>query len=321
MGCGPGRYTGATLSEELAVALYEQMVLARTLATAIETTRADRSVGMRSSSFGEEATVIGAMAALNDDDWVFPGSRELLALSWRGVSLAAQACRAFGTMYQPPKGEGVRTTHLSAGVRVVAASPLCGAQIPHAVGLAWAARLRGADVAALVVFGEDAANRGDFHTGLNFAGVACAPVIAVRCVRETAAGGPPRGDVGFASLAYGIFGITVDGGDAVAVLQSVREARRRAASGLGGTLVEAVLPRPGAADASDPSGDPLVRMRQWLESRSIWSQEREDALRRDVDTDVTRAVAEAATGAPAPPSFFDHVYAELPWHLQEQRRS
>jgi pyruvate dehydrogenase E1 component alpha subunit len=120
---------------------------------------------------------------------------------------------------------------------------------------------------------------------------------------------------GFAikSVAYGLHGVQVDGADVMAVLLAVRAARERAAAGLGGTLVEAVT----SADR-----DPVLFMRQSLEASGLWSAERERLLGADVRADVDRAIAEA-TASPQPPmeTLFDGVYAALPWHLQEQRRT
>jgi pyruvate dehydrogenase E1 component alpha subunit/2-oxoisovalerate dehydrogenase E1 component alpha subunit len=96
----------------------------------------------------------------------------------------------------------------------------------------------------------------------------------------------------------------------------VRDARARAAAGLGGTLVEAVIPPVDRADRADP----LARMRRHLETRASWDAEREKRLHAEVAADVERALAEASAAAPpARETIFDDVYAELPWHLREQR--
>ena len=95
------------------------------------------------------------------------------------MPLAACAHHLFGTVRSAGKGRNVHAPPFWKPTRVASVSPLSGTQIPHAVGVAWAARMRKEDVAALVFFGEGATSSGDFHTGLNFAGVTRAPVIAV----------------------------------------------------------------------------------------------------------------------------------------------
>jgi 2-oxoisovalerate dehydrogenase E1 component alpha subunit len=220
-------------------------------------------------------------------------------------------------------------------------SPLSGTHIPHAVGVAWAARVRREDVAALVFFGEGATSSGDFHTGLNFAGVTKAPVLAV-CRNNGWATSTPASrqtaSEGFAikALAYGMRGVKVDGGDVTAVLGVVREARARASNGEGGTLIEAVTtPRSAvhaegtpvvdgsvanAADATWTRIDPIARMRRHLEGRGLASVESDERLAAEVRADVERALVEASNGAPPTSgAWFDDVYASPPWHLREQR--
>jgi TPP-dependent pyruvate/acetoin dehydrogenase alpha subunit len=101
----------------------------------------------------------------------------------------------------------------------------------------------------------------------------------------------------------------------VAVLSVVRQARALAAAGQGATLVEAVLP-------GTDGPDPLARMRRLVESRGLWSEDRDRRLREEVAGDVSRAIDEArATPPPARSTLFDDVYAEKAWHLREEESS
>jgi 2-oxoisovalerate dehydrogenase E1 component alpha subunit len=167
------------LSDELAVALYEHMVLARALDERMVALQRDGVVASHASAVGEEAAVVGAVAAMHDDDWVFPSSRELAAALWRGMPLAAYAHHAYGTSRDPAHGRNAPDPPFWKAARVASVSPLVGTHIGHAVGAAWAARIRKADVASLVYFGDGATSSGDFHTSLNFAGVTKAPIVAV----------------------------------------------------------------------------------------------------------------------------------------------
>ncbi|HEX3770319.1 MAG TPA: thiamine pyrophosphate-dependent enzyme, partial [Polyangiaceae bacterium] len=213
----------ASVSDELAVALYEQMVLARELDDRLVTLQREGRIVSHASAAGEEAAIVGAAAALRDEDWVFLASREMAAALWRGMPLAACAHHAFGTARGPGKGRNLHGAPFWKPTRVASTSPLAGTQIPHAVGVAWAARVRREDVAALVFFGEGATSSADFHTGLNFAGVTRAPVLAV-CRNNGWATSTPAArqtaSEGFAikALAYGLRGVRVDGGDVTAVL-------------------------------------------------------------------------------------------------------
>jgi 2-oxoisovalerate dehydrogenase E1 component alpha subunit len=308
----------AALSDELAVALYEHMVLARALDERLVALQREGAIASHASAMGEEAAIVGATAAMHDDDWIFPSSREFAAALWRGMPLAAYAHHVFGTARDAGRGRNAPDPPFWRSARVASGSPLVGTQIAHGVGVAWAARMKKADVASLVFFGEGATSSGDFHTGLNFAGVTRAPVVAL-CRNNGWATSLPASkqtaSSGFAvkAVAYGLRGVRVDGSDVVAVLSVVRDARARAAAGLGGTLVEAVI-------AGQDRVDPVARIRRHLEARGLWGAEAEQRLSSEVRADIERAVGEAAAAEkPARESLFDDVYAELPWHLQEER--
>jgi pyruvate dehydrogenase E1 component alpha subunit len=317
------------VADELAVALYEQMVLARELDDRLVALQREGRIASHSSAMGEEAAIVGAAAALRDEDWVFLASREIAAALWRGMPLAACAHHLFGTARSAGKGRNVHAPPFWKPTRVASVSSLSGTQIPHAVGVAWAARVRKEDVAALVFFGDGATSSADFHTGLNFAGVTRAPVLAL-CRNNGWATSTPASaqtaSAGFAvkAVAYGLRGVRVDGGDVIAVLSVVREARVRASAGEGGTLIEAVTEprRDGDTDETWSRRDPIARMRRYLEARGLASREREELLTTEVRADVERALAEAATGVtPGKETLFDDVYAAPPWHLREQREA
>lgn len=310
----------AALSDELAVALYEHMVLARTLDERLVALQREGAVAYHASALGEEAAVVGAVAAMHDDDWVFPSSREFAAALWRGMPLGAYAHHAFGTARDVAHGRNTPDPPFWKAARVASVSPLVGTHIPHAVGVAWAARTRKTDVASLVFFGDGATSSGDFHNGLNFAGVTRAPVVAVCRNNGWATTTPASRQTashGFAvkGVAYGLAGVRVDGADVVAVLTAVREARARAAAGQGGTLVEATIP---GLDQADP----VARMRAHLEARGLWAADREQLLLTEVRADVDGALGEArAAEPPSPDSLFDDVYAQPSWNLREQRET
>jgi 2-oxoisovalerate dehydrogenase E1 component alpha subunit len=239
------------------------------------------------------------------------------------MPLSAYANHAFGTGRDAGKGRVAPDPPFWKEARVASVSQLVGTQITHAVGVAWAARMRAEDVAALVYFGEGATSSGDFHAGLNFAGVTRAPVVCV-CRNNGWATSLPAArqtaSAGFAvkAVAYGLRGVTVDGSDVVAVLAAVGDARRRASAGEGGTLVEAVVGD--AAGRGSEAADPIARMRRHLEARGLWSADRERDLTADVVADVGAAIAEAeAAGPPPRATMFEDVYAAMTRHLAEQR--
>jgi TPP-dependent pyruvate/acetoin dehydrogenase alpha subunit len=114
------------------------------------------------------------------------------------------------------------------------------------------------------------------------------------------------------------------------------EAAARARKGEGPTLIEALTYRRGAHTSSDdptvyrdPSepkeweaSDPLRRFRAYCQAKGLWSAEDEEALREDFDVRFASLVKETESIAARPPlaSMFDDVYAERPWHIEEQAR-
>jgi|HubBroStandDraft_2_1064218.scaffolds.fasta_scaffold26886_2 pyruvate dehydrogenase E1 component alpha subunit len=321
----PARAEG--IPDELAVALYEQMVLSREADAHLVALQRQGRIAHHASAHGEEAAIVGAAAAVRDEDWMFLASRDFAAALWRGMPLAALMHHAFGTSRAPGKGRAAQSPPFWKPARVVSTSPLSGTQVLHAAGVAWAARARKEDRAALVFFGEGATSTADFHAGLNFAGVTRSPLVAV-CRNNGWATTTPAdrqtASDGFAvkAVAYGVRAVRVDGADIVAVFGVVREARARASAGEGCTLIEAVTsPRAqGDSDDSWSARDPLARMRRHLERRGLWGEDRDAQLRADVREDVRRAIEEAVQAAGTPAAdLVDDVYAHVPWHLREQR--
>ncbi|MDY7081292.1 MAG: thiamine pyrophosphate-dependent enzyme, partial [Halobacteria archaeon] len=91
-------------------------------------------------------------------------------------------------------------------------------QIPHATGAAWASKLRGEDRAFLCYFGDGATSEGDFHEGMNFAGVFSTPTVFF-CENNSWAISLPRerqtasATIAQKAVAYGFEGVVVDGND------------------------------------------------------------------------------------------------------------
>ena len=309
-----------TLSDELAVALFEHMVLARALDERLIALQQQGVVSQHASAVGEEAAIVGAAAAMHDDDWVFPSSREFAAALWRGMPLSAYAHHVLGSGRDVAHGRNAPDPAFWKAARFASVSPLVGNHIPHAVGAAWAARVHGDPIATLLFFGEGATSSAEFHTGLNFAGVVAAPLVAV-CRNNGQALSTPASrqtaSPGFAvkALAYGLRGVRVDGSDVVAVFAVVREARARAVAGQGGTLVEAVLPGAHVGSVADP----IAKLRRHLQARGLWGvgrgvgrdvghdDEREQRLSTEVHADVERALAEP----PARETMLRDVFADV----------
>jgi pyruvate dehydrogenase E1 component alpha subunit len=331
--------TDPRLTAEQAVDLYGHMLVNRLLDRRLEQLQRQGRIGFHVGSFGEEGAICGSAFALRETDWIFPCYRELGAALMRGLPLQTFIDNVFGNADDTVRGRQMPDHYTCRAKRFVSISSPVGTQITQAVGFAWAARLRREAICTLVYFGDGATSSTDFHGGMNFAGVFKAPTvffcrnngyaISVPSDRQSAS-------QTFAQKAdaYGMPGVRVDGNDVFAVIHVVREAIERAARGDGPTLIEALTYRLGAHSTSDdPSRyrdpmevdawsqrDPILRLRRHLEHRGLWGAEQEARFEAQLDERYREAVARAEAKPPPPlESLFDDVYAELPWHLKEQR--
>lgn len=324
-----GTDAAARLDAGLMRRLYAELVRGRRYnAQATALTKQGR-LAVYPSSTGQEACEVAAALVLEERDWLFPSYRDTLAAVVRGLDPVQALTLLRGdwhTGYDP---------------REHRIAPLCtplATQLPHAVGLAHAARLKGDDVVALAMVGDGGTSEGDFHEALNFAAVWKAPVvflvqnngfaISVPLAKQTAAPSLAHKAVG-----YGMPGRLVDGNDAAAVHEVLAEAVERARRGGGPTLVEAVTYRieahTNADDATRYRGDAEVEA--WRAHDPVQLLERELLERGMLDEDAVREAREAAETMAArlrdrmnadpvldPNDLFAHVYAEKTAQLREQ---
>jgi 2-oxoisovalerate dehydrogenase E1 component alpha subunit len=214
-------------------------------------------------------------------------------------------------------------------LKIAPVSQVVASWIPKAAGIAYAAKLRGEDTVTLCTFGDGATSQGEFHEGVNFAAVHKLPVIFFcqnngYAISERADQQMAVASVADRAAGYGIPGVSVDGNDALAVLQATREAADRARSGEGPTLIEARTYRlvPHTSDDDDRAyrsreeveewrkRDPIDRMRRYLEERLL-DAKADEALRQEIAREVEEATRYAEAAAPPDPSTLErHVYAE-----------
>ncbi|NHN47377.1 pyruvate dehydrogenase (acetyl-transferring) E1 component subunit alpha [Halostella sp. JP-L12] len=325
--------TGADLSADTARELYRTQVLARTFDEKAISLHRQGRIGTYAPMRGQEASQVGAAAALAETDYCFPTYRDHAMYLQRGTDLA--------DVLRHLLGQGNYVDHRDDDVRTFPPTIPIATQLPHAVGVGMAADYRGDDVAALASFGDGATSEGDFHEALNFAGVFDAPAVFFCQNNGYAISVPTERQTASATIAqkadaYGFDGVRVDGNDVVAVYEVVSEALERARNGGGPTLVEAVTYRRGPhTTTDDPSKyrdddggdvpacaekDPLDRTREYLEETHGWSEADETALREAAEREVQRAV-ETAEERPAPDvdEMFDNVFADPPARFDRQR--
>jgi pyruvate dehydrogenase E1 component alpha subunit len=312
------------------VELYRIMVFARTYDRKGTALQVQGRLATYGPFEGQEAAQVGSAAVLRPDDWLVPSYREPIPMWMQGYPLELLYAQRTGTELggSPPKG-----------INVLPPSITVGAHMVHAVGLAWAERLRSSSRIAITYFGDGATSEGDFHEAMNFAGVLGVGCVFV-CQNNGWAISLPREaqtaseTIAQKAVAYGMPGIHVDGNDVFAMYQATREAVDRARDGGGPTLIEAVTYRIGPHSTSDDprryrsdddvddwrQRDPLERVRRYLEQHGRWTREWQDQMEEEGSQEIERAVS-AAEALPAfsAGEIFDGMFAELPPYLAEQR--
>ena len=288
-------------------------------------------VGVYGPVHGQEAAVIGSAMALDPlRDWIVPASREHPAMLRHGLPLKNMFATYMGR---------IDAAAVPAGVKLLPRQQSIGAQLPHAVGLAWALKLRRLSGVVAVYFGEGASSEGDFHEASNLAGVMRVPLIMLLINNQYAISTPIHKQTAAPQLAvraegYGFPGVVVDGNDLLAVYATTVEAVDRALSGGGPTLIECRTYRMGFHNTSDnpkeyrdsaevkeaEQRDPVERVRRFATRAGMWSAEREaavlDEIRSEIETAQQLVENLPRAGAAA---IFEHVYETLPPRLAQQR--
>lgn len=281
---------------------------------------------------GQEGAQVGSVHALRDSDWIVPSYREHAAVYARGVELSETL------RYWMGDERGNRMS----GQNVMPIAVPIATQIPHATGMAWASKLRDENKVFLCYFGDGATSEGDFHEGLNFAGVFDTPTVffcnnnqwAISVPRERQTAAPT---IAQKATAYGFEGVQVDGMDPLAVYEvtknAVEKARDPDEEEPRPTLIEAVQYRFGAhTTADDPSvyrdeeevekwkrRDPIPRLESYLRRNGILDDERVDAITSEIEAEVADAIETAeSTERPDPAAMFEHAYAN--GHALDEQR-
>jgi pyruvate dehydrogenase E1 component alpha subunit len=329
---------GALTSTQL-LEIYRAMMRIRVLDDRMITLQRQGRVGFYGACSGQEAATIASGYALQPRDWVFQALREQGVALMRGLGLVPLIAQVFGNSGDLTKGRQMPSHPAAKSVNHVSWSSVIGTQLPHAVGAAWAASMKGDDVVAMAYLGDGATSSADFHVAMNFAGVFKVPVIFICQNNHWSISVPTQNQtasetIAIKATAYGIPGVKVDGNDAEAVYAAASEAVQRARSGKGATLIECETYRMGAHSTSDDptryrdprevdewkKRDPIVRTFKRLVDLEVWDTQRDEELRTSLLEEVNAAIKEAeALPPPEVGTLFEDVYESESWNLAEQR--
>jgi pyruvate dehydrogenase E1 component alpha subunit len=315
--------------DDLIVRLYRAMVFARQYDHKSVSLQRQGRLATYAPFEGQEAAQIGAAAALHPDDWLVATYRDAAAMWAHGYPM--------DLLYLGRTGDE-RGGAPPEDVPCLPPSITVGGHMIHAVGISWAAKLRGERSVALTMFGDGATSEGDFHEAMNFAAVYQTPTVFLCQNNGYAISLPVREQmkaerISDKAIGYGMPGETIDGNDLLVVYERVLAAVNRARTGGGPTLIEAVTYRMGPHTTNDDPGryrspaeeaearakDPLERIRRYLESKDAWTEEWEAEVRAEAASAADEAIA-AAESVPKPTAddLFGAVFADAPPHIAEQ---
>jgi len=262
------------LHDDLALEMFWHMLLARRLDERMWILHRQHEVAFHISGIGHEATQVAAAYALKrGHDFIFPYYRDLCLTLALGLTPRAMMLAMYGKAGEPMSGARQMPAHYSArALNIVSISSPVATQIPQASGMALAMKYQNADQVVMTCFGEGSTAEGDFHEGLNWAGIFKLPVIFLCQNNQYAISSPveremPVKNVADRASAYGMPGVIFDGNDFLEAYRALTQAVARARRGEGPTLLEAKMYR--LSPHSSDDDDRTYRSRQEVE---YWKQ-------------------------------------------------
>jgi TPP-dependent pyruvate/acetoin dehydrogenase alpha subunit len=264
---------------------------------------------------GQEATEVGACAALEPGDFVTSTHRGHGHMIARGGDPNRIMAELFGKVTGYSRGRGGSQLMVDLPMGFLGSNGITGGGIPIATGAALSSQMRKTGRVALCFFGDGASNQGTFHESLNMAGLWKLPVVYLcennlYAMSTPVAESMPVPDIAVRAAAYAMPGRVVDGNDVLTVRDAVAEACARARSGGGPTLLECKTYRFSGHSRGDPrkyrtreeeatwrEKDPLLRTKGELKRLAKWTEKDDRALR----SAVKKAVAEAVKFARSSP--------------------
>ncbi|HXU83660.1 MAG TPA: thiamine pyrophosphate-dependent enzyme, partial [Polyangia bacterium] len=279
------------------VKIFRGMVTSRLLDTRLLPMQRQGRIGFYIGPLGQEAGLIAGAHALTPADYFVPGLRETAAGLYRGLPLRTHLAQVFGNANDLGHGRQLPCHSGSRASHHIVMSSCVSSQMPHATGIAWAAKIKKDPIVAMCYLGDGGTSEEDFHVGLNFAAVYQVPAVFVCQNNQWAISTPlelqtASETIAVKGLAYGMPSVRADGNDIFAMYATIKEAVDRARAGGGPSFIKAVTYRIGPHSSSDdptryrdeagPEGwrqkDPLVRFKKWLIASNTLSDAEQMAL-------------------------------------------
>jgi 2-oxoisovalerate dehydrogenase E1 component len=325
------RHTPLGLSGDEVVAMWRTILLTRRLDQKIWALNRMGKAPFAVSCQGHEGAQIGSAWALRGGtDVVLPYYRDTGVMVALGMTAREILEAVFAREADPNSGGRQMPNHWgSSRLRVITGSSPIATHIPHAAGIALAARMRNEDAAVICYFGDGAASKGDFHEAMNFAGIHGLPLVAICENNGYAISVPMAKESAVENIAehahqYRCFGMIVDGNDPLDVYAATLGAVHRARRGEGPSLIECKTYRYLSHTSDDDDRtyrtpqeveawrkkDPFQRLKQYLIEQRLLTEAQEAELESEVTAEIEEALKGAeASPAPEPPVAFQKVFA------------
>ncbi|RJP24742.1 MAG: thiamine pyrophosphate-dependent dehydrogenase E1 component subunit alpha [Candidatus Abyssobacteria bacterium SURF_5] len=318
-----------TYPKEKLLKLYHDLLLTRQFEQRLSILyRQGKIVGGLYLSRGQEAIPVATCQHLRKDDFISPVHRDLGAFLVKGMDPGVLMAQILAKQTGPSKG---KDSFLHAGSKelgIIPPTSILASTIPIAAGVAFGFKIRGEDRVAVSYFGEGGSNRGDFHEGLNFAGLHKPPLVLICENNKYAYSTPVEKEMAICCVAYraesyGFEGLIVDGNDALAVYDTMEYAVNKAREGGGPTLIECMTYRISGHSEHDEAKyqppeekeiwkrrDPIENFRKYLTDRGQLDESEDQRIQTQIAQTLDKAVAFAEQSPyPPPEDALRHVFA------------
>ncbi|MBL1275540.1 MAG: pyruvate dehydrogenase (acetyl-transferring) E1 component subunit alpha [Ectothiorhodospiraceae bacterium] len=309
---------------------YRVMLLTRTFDLKAINLQRTGKLGTYASSLGQEAIGAALGAAMSEDDVLAPTYRDYAAQLSRGIKVSELLLYWGGD----ERGMDYQYVRQDLPICVPIASQTC-----HAVGVAYAMKIRKQKRVAVCIIGDGATSKGDFYEAMNAAGVWQLPLVFIIANNQWAISLPREKQTNTRTLAQkaasaGIPSEQFDGNDVIACYERISIALKQARKGEGACLLEALTYRLSDHTTADDAGryrppealkeqwqyDPIVRLKTYFLEHGLLNEQELNAIDVSCGDIVSQQVDEYLnTAAQTPESMFDYLYENLPESLQTQR--
>ncbi len=292
------------LSDDELVELMTQMVWSRVLHQRSTALNRQGRLGFYAPTAGQEASQLASHFAFEKEDVLLPGYRDVPQLVQHGLPLAEAFLWSRGH---------VAGNLYPEDLKALPPQIIIGAQYVQAAGVALGLKKRNKKNVVFTYTGDGGSSQGDFYEAINIAGAYKANAVfyiqnngfAISTPRDKQSSAMTLAQK---AVAAGIPGIQVDGMDPLAVYAVSKLARDWSVAGNGPVLIETLTYRygPHTLSGDDPTRyrskemdseweakDPLIRFRNFLTAKGLWSEEKEEAVIEQAKEDIKNAIAEA----------------------------